>query len=46
VLGAFFLLLDETEDVETLDLAVGKKAVHCILLVGEDLEDSGEFGEQ
>ena len=44
--GAFLMLLDEAQDVEVLDLAVGEKAVHRILLVAENLKDRGQLGEQ
>ena len=40
------MLLDEAKDIEVLDLALREKAVHRILLVGENLKNGGELGEQ
>src|ERR1700680_378 len=43
---ALFLLLDETEDVEMLDLAFGEEAVHGFLLFSKDLHYGRQLGEQ
>ena len=40
----FLLLLDEAENVEALEFAVGEKAVDGVLLIIEHLEDGGELG--
>jgi len=38
--------LDEFQDIEVADLAVGEKAVYRVLLIGENFEDGVELGEQ
>src|SRR5437868_15287987 len=45
-LFGFLLLLHETQDVEMLDLALREETVDRLLLLAEDLEDRGKFGEQ
>jgi len=40
------IVANEIEDVEALQCPIGEEAVHSVLLVIEELESDGQFGQQ